>query len=78
MLGEQYADLKGKTAGQKILGIEDPTIERSVSASGTMKGISLQEMITNHGVLCSTPGGVQVPLSTCGCGRYVRINRLNE
>jgi hypothetical protein len=46
MLGEQYADLKGKTAGQKILGIEDPTIERSVSASGTMKGISLQEMIT--------------------------------
>jgi hypothetical protein len=28
------------------LGIEDPTIERSVSASGAMKGISLQEMIT--------------------------------
>jgi hypothetical protein len=43
MLGEQYADLKGKTAGQNILGIEDPTIERSVSASGAMKGISLQE-----------------------------------
>jgi hypothetical protein len=30
-----------------------------------------------HGV-CSKPGGCQVPLSTCGCGRYVRKTILNE
>jgi hypothetical protein len=46
MLGEQYAELKGKITGQRVLDIKGPTIETSVSASGTMKGTQVQEMIT--------------------------------
>jgi hypothetical protein len=46
MLGEQYAELKGKITGQRVLDIEGPTIETSVSVSGTMKGTQVQEMIT--------------------------------
>lgn len=46
MLGEQYGELKGKIIGQRVLDVEGPTIETSVSASGTIKGISVQEMIT--------------------------------
>jgi hypothetical protein len=46
MLGEQYGELKGKVIGQRVLDVEGPTIETSVSASGTVKGMSVQEMIT--------------------------------
>jgi hypothetical protein len=46
MLGEQYAELKDKITGQRVLDIEGPTIETSVSVSGTMKGTQVQEMIT--------------------------------
>ena len=46
MLGEQYGELKGKITGQRVLDIEGPTIETSVSVSGTMKGTQVQEMIT--------------------------------
>jgi hypothetical protein len=46
MLGGQYAELKGRITGQRVLDIEGPTIETSVSVSGTMKGIQVQEMIT--------------------------------
>ena len=46
MLGEQYGELKGKIIGQRVLDVEGPTIETSISASGTIKGISVQEMIT--------------------------------
>jgi hypothetical protein len=72
MLGEQYGELKGKVIGQRVLDVEGPTIETSVSASGTIKGMSVQEMITfigtpiaekgvihgvGKGVLTTTGGG---------------------
>jgi hypothetical protein len=41
MLGEQYGELKGKITGQRVLDVEGPTIETSVSASETMKGVSI-------------------------------------
>jgi hypothetical protein len=50
MLGEQYAELKGKATGQRVLDIEGPTMETSVVASGTMRGIQIQEMLTFVGV----------------------------
>jgi hypothetical protein len=50
MLGEQYAELKGKITGQRVLDIEGPTIETSVSVSGTMKETQVQEMITFIGI----------------------------
>ena len=49
MLGEQYAELKGKATGQRVLDIEGPTMETSVSVSGTMKGIQVQELLTFTG-----------------------------
>jgi hypothetical protein len=45
-LGEQYSALKGKVTGQRILDSEGPSIETSVSVSGTMKGVQVEEMIT--------------------------------
>ena len=46
MLGEQIEELKGKITGQRVLESEGPAIEKSVSVSGTMKGIQVEEMIT--------------------------------
>jgi hypothetical protein len=56
MLGEQYAELKGKATGQRVLDIEGPTMETSVSVSGTMKGIQVQEMLTFVGVPTAEKG----------------------
>jgi hypothetical protein len=56
MLGEQYAELKGKVTGQRILDIEGPTIETSVSASGTMKGIQVLELLTFVGIPTAEKG----------------------
>jgi hypothetical protein len=50
MLGEQYAEVRGKITGQRVLDVEGPTIETSVSVSGTMKGIPVQEMLTFIGI----------------------------
>ena len=50
MLGEQYAELRGKITGQRVLDVEGPTIETSVSVSGTMKGVPVQEMLTFIGI----------------------------
>ena len=46
MLGEQYAELKGKVTSQRVLDVKGPTIETTVSTTGTMKGVQVQEMIT--------------------------------
>ena len=56
MLGEQYAELKGKATGQRVLDIEGPTMETSVSVSGTMKGIQVHEMLTFVGVPTAEKG----------------------
>jgi hypothetical protein len=40
MLGEQFAELKGKITGQKVMDSEGPCIEAFVSVSGTMKGVA--------------------------------------
>jgi hypothetical protein len=73
MLGEQYAELKGKITGQRVLDIEGPTIETSVSVSGTMKGIQVQEMITFIGTPTAEKGvihglGKGVIMATAGGG----------
>lgn len=49
MLGEQYLELSGKIAGQRVLDIEGPTIETSVTTKGTIKGVQVQEIITFTG-----------------------------
>jgi hypothetical protein len=46
MLGEQIKELKGKVIGQRVLDIEGPTMETSVSAKGSAKGIPINGSIT--------------------------------
>ena len=86
MLGEQYAELKGKVTSQRVLDVEGPTIETTVSTTGTMKGVQVQEMITFigtptaergvlHGVgkgILTTDGGEleMVPYTGEGIGRF--------
>jgi hypothetical protein len=72
MLGEQYAELKGKVTSQRVLDVEGPTIETTVSTTGTMKGVQVQEMITfigtptaERGVLHGVGKGI---LTTIGDG----------
>jgi hypothetical protein len=46
MLGEQITDLKGKTTGRRVLDAEHPTVETSVSASGSVRGTPVNESLT--------------------------------
>jgi hypothetical protein len=46
MLGEQITELKGKMTGRRVLDVEGPTIEISVSASGNANGIAVNESLT--------------------------------
>jgi hypothetical protein len=46
MLGEQIAELKGKIMVQRVLDAQGPTMETSVSASGTVKGTQVNETLT--------------------------------
>ena len=56
MLGEQYSKLSGKITGQRVLDVEGSTIETSVSATGTMKGVPVQEMLTFIGTPTTEKG----------------------
>lgn len=65
MLGEQIEDLKGKIIGQRVVDIEPPTIETSVSSKGSIRGIEVTEMLTfvgtpttSEGVLHGKGGGI--------------------
>ena len=46
MLGELITELKGKMTGRRVLDVEGPTIESSVSTSGSVKGTEVNESIT--------------------------------
>src|SRR5262249_17941224 len=56
MLGEQIAELKGKVTSQRVLDIECPSIETSVSVSGSLKGIQVKETLTFIGMPTNTHG----------------------
>jgi hypothetical protein len=58
MLGEQIAELKGKIIGQRVLDVEGPTIETSVSVSGIIKGTQVKETLTFEGRPTTTTKGV--------------------
>ncbi len=49
MLGEQIPELKEKIIGQRVLDVEGPTMETSVSVSGNFKGTSASETLTFGG-----------------------------
>ena len=46
MLGDQIAELKGKIAGQRVLDVEGPTMETSVSIEGSVRGAQVRQHMT--------------------------------
>jgi hypothetical protein len=46
MLGEQIIQFKGKITGQRVLEVEGPTMETSLSQTGKVNGIQVNEMAT--------------------------------
>jgi hypothetical protein len=46
MLGDQITDLKGMVTGQRVLDSECPTIEISISSTGSAKGVRINEILT--------------------------------
>ena len=58
MLGEQILELNGKIIGQRVLDVEGPTIETSVSVSGSIKGTQVKETLTFVGRPSTTSKGV--------------------
>ena len=58
MLGEQFGDVKGKVTGQRILDVEGPTIETSLTASGSLKGAQIKETLTFIGRPTNTSSGI--------------------
>ena len=56
MLGEQIAELKGKVTSQRVLDVEGPSVETSVSVSGSLKGIQIKETLTFIGSPTNTRG----------------------
>lgn len=56
MLGEQLAELKGKVTSQRVLDVEGPSIETSVSVNGSLKGVQIKETLTFIGRPTNTSG----------------------
>ena len=56
MLGEQIAELKGKVTSQRVLDVEGPSIETSVSVGGSLKGAQIKETLTFIGRPTNTSG----------------------
>jgi len=46
MLGDQIAELKGKLTGQRVLDVEGPTMETSVSMEGSFRGTEVKHHMT--------------------------------
>jgi hypothetical protein len=64
MLGEFIGELKGKITGQRVLSVEGPKMETSISATGNLKGAQVTETLsyvasqTSKGVLHGVGNGV--------------------
>lgn len=46
MLGDPIGEMKGRVTYVKVVDVEGPTMETSVSASGTLKGVQVTETLT--------------------------------
>jgi hypothetical protein len=56
MLGDQIVELKGKIMSQRVLGVKSPTIEISVSLTGSIKGTPVKQAATYINRPTSSPG----------------------
>ena len=46
MLGDFIGELKGKITGQRVLSVDGPRMETSISASGNLRGVQVTETLT--------------------------------
>lgn len=83
MLGDPIGEMKGKVTYQKVIDVNGPTMETSISASGTLKGVQVTETLTyvaspsskgvlhgvGNGVIRSTDGEIATYTGE-GIGRY--------
>ncbi|TLX66615.1 MAG: hypothetical protein E6L03_08900 [Thaumarchaeota archaeon] len=46
MLGELIGEMEGKISSQRVIDVEGPTMETSVLASGSLKGVQVTEILT--------------------------------
>lgn len=46
MLGEQITEFKGRVTGRRVLDIDGPTMETSLSLTGSIKGMPANEIAT--------------------------------
>lgn len=56
MLGELIAELRGKTVGKRVVDVEGPSMEISVSLSGYMRGTSVTTSATYVNRVTPTSG----------------------
>ena len=83
MLGELIGELKGKITGKRVLSVDGPKMETSVSASGNLRGIQVTETLTyvasqtskgvlhglGNGVIMSTEGDL-ITYTGEGIGKF--------
>jgi hypothetical protein len=46
MLGELLGEMQGKVSSQRVIDVKGPTMETSVMASGSLKGVQVTETLT--------------------------------
>lgn len=46
MLGELIGETKGKISNRNVVSVEGPTIETTISSSGTLNGVQVNEILT--------------------------------
>jgi hypothetical protein len=83
MLGDPIGEMKGRVTYVKVVDVEGPTMETSVSASGTLKGVQVTETLTymaspssrgalhgvGNGIIQSSDGEIATYTGE-GIGRY--------
>jgi len=56
MIGELIAELKGKSVGRRVVDVDGPSMEISVSLGGNMRGTQVTESATYVNRPTNTPG----------------------
>jgi hypothetical protein len=90
MLGEFIGELKGKITSQRVLSVDGPRMETSISASGTLRGTQVTETLTyvasqtskgvlhgiGNGLIMSTEGDL-ITYTGEGIGKFESSGTLN-
>jgi hypothetical protein len=84
MLGEQFGEVKGKITGQRVVDLAGPSIETSITASGSLKGVQIKETLTfigrptnSNGILHGKGIGAIMAGESEGIGRIDSLKSVN-